>query len=160
MMTAVNPVIRHVYNFEERVWPEARRREIGLVAMKVLGGMYKSEAEPAYKPKAKGGRITGAEVQPAFRYALGLPGVTTAVLGCYNLNEPGLQTEHQLQHAADREEGCQQDGNADRPADRIDDDWPRSASAAGRSPVRMRSMKAAIWSSCVPAAASRRLSLA
>lgn len=53
MMNAVNYVIRHVYDFEEQVWPEARRRDIGLVAMKVLGGMYKSESAPQYKPKAQ-----------------------------------------------------------------------------------------------------------
>ena len=87
MMNAVNYVIRHVYNFEERVWPEARRRDIGLVAMKVLGGMYRSEADPQCKPKAKGGRIRGARVRSAIRYALDLPAVSTAVLGCYNLHE-------------------------------------------------------------------------
>jgi hypothetical protein len=87
MMNAVNPVIRHVYNFEEHVWPAARQKNIGLVAMKVLGGQYKSEAEPAYKPRAKGGRITGDDMEPAFRYAMGLPGTASVVLGCYNFNE-------------------------------------------------------------------------
>lgn len=87
MMNAVNYVVRHIYDFEERVWPEARQKNVGLVAMKVLGGMYQSEDAPPYQPKAKGGRIQGERCVPAFRYAYGLPDVTTVVLGCYDMAE-------------------------------------------------------------------------
>ncbi len=89
MMTAVNFVARHIYNFEEKVWPKAREKGVGLVAMKILGGQHKLESDPKDQPRAKGGRVRGEIVKPAFRYALGLPGVSTAVLGCYD--EPELR---------------------------------------------------------------------
>jgi len=38
MMNAVNVVDRHTYAFEDIVWPIARKKQIGLVAMKVFGG--------------------------------------------------------------------------------------------------------------------------
>jgi len=37
-MASLNFVERHIYNFEEKVLPEARKRGIGVIAMKVLGG--------------------------------------------------------------------------------------------------------------------------
>lgn len=86
MMTAVNYVVRHVYNFEERVWPVAQRKNVGLVAMKVLGGMYLMQTV-AEDIRAKGGRIRGDNVRLALRYAHGLPGLSTVVLGCYDLAE-------------------------------------------------------------------------
>jgi aryl-alcohol dehydrogenase-like predicted oxidoreductase len=88
MMNAVNYVVRHIYNFEERVWATARQKNIGLVAMKVLGGMYPMQSAPP-DARAKGGRIRGEDMQPAFRYAMGLPGVTTVVLGCFDEAELG-----------------------------------------------------------------------
>lgn len=87
MMNAVNFVSRHIYNFEERVWPEARKQNIGLVAMKVLGGQQKKKSDPPNQPRAKGGRIRGDQTETAFRYAKGLPGCQTVVLGCYDLPE-------------------------------------------------------------------------
>ncbi len=83
IMNAVNYVVRHIYNFEERVWAEARRKNVGLVAMKVLGGMYQMQTAPPDK-RAKGGRIQGKDAELAFRYAMGLPGVSTVVLGCFD----------------------------------------------------------------------------
>src|SRR6516162_2286481 len=38
MMNAVNVVDRHTYAFEQVVWKEARKKNIGLAAMKVFGG--------------------------------------------------------------------------------------------------------------------------
>src|SRR5437870_2304679 len=38
MMNAVNVVDRHTYDFEQIVWPVARAKNVGLVAMKVFGG--------------------------------------------------------------------------------------------------------------------------
>lgn len=87
MMNAVNYVARHIYDFEKRVWPKAREQNVGLVAMKVLGGQYKTESDRAGKPRAKGGRIRGEYTEPAFRYAMGLPGCQTVVLGCYDVGE-------------------------------------------------------------------------
>lgn len=81
MMNAVSFVSRHIYNFEEQVWPEAHRRGIALVAMKVYGGMAGGSKEP------KGSRIPDDLAREAFRYALALPHLSTAVLGMYDREE-------------------------------------------------------------------------
>ena len=86
MMNAVNPVVRHVYGFETTVWPKAKEKNIGLVAMKVLGGMHRKATDPATQPNAKGGRIR-EQTRHCFRYALGLEGVSLAVLGCFDDKE-------------------------------------------------------------------------
>ncbi len=77
MMNAVNYVARHIYGFETKVWPEAHRRGVALVAMKVYGGGV----------KPSGGKIPRAKTRAAFRYALSLPHVSTAVIGMYNRRE-------------------------------------------------------------------------
>ena len=38
LMNAVNFVVQHTYDFEHKVWSRARHMNVGLVAMKVLGG--------------------------------------------------------------------------------------------------------------------------
>lgn len=87
MMNAVNPVTRHIYNFEERVWPLAREKGVGLIAMKVFGGAHRAASDPATQPRSKGGRLRGDVAEQAFRYAMGLPGISTVVLGCYDIEE-------------------------------------------------------------------------
>jgi aryl-alcohol dehydrogenase-like predicted oxidoreductase len=76
IMPALNFVDQHIYAYETRVLPEARKRRAGVVAMKVLGGApnfnYRTPG-PCFMPTAK--------VNDAIRYALGLDGVTTAVIG-------------------------------------------------------------------------------
>ena len=79
VMTAVNFVDRHIYNFEELVWPLAQRRGVALVAMKVLGGIKGGGHTPALLPRAYHDQ--------AFRYALSLPGCATAVIGMTSLTE-------------------------------------------------------------------------
>ena len=81
MMNAVSFVSRHIYDFETTVWPEAHRRGIALVAMKVFGGMAGGSSKP------KGGRITGNDVLQAFRYAQSLPNIATVVIGMYDSRE-------------------------------------------------------------------------
>ena len=77
MMNAVNYVCRHIYNFEETVWPEAHRLGVGLVAMKIYGG-----------GAAKGGgRIKPPELLDAFRYAQSLPNISTVVVGMHGKEE-------------------------------------------------------------------------
>ena len=77
MMNAVSYVSRHIYNFEEKVWPEAHRRGVALVAMKVYGGGV----------KPTGGRIKPKDVFDAFRYAQSLPNISTVVVGMYDQKE-------------------------------------------------------------------------
>lgn len=75
MMLAVNFADRHTYNFEERVWPEAAKRNIGLVAMKVFGGANWSD-------KAMSNAMVPANLHDqALRYAWGLPQISLAVIG-------------------------------------------------------------------------------
>jgi hypothetical protein len=81
MMNAVSLVVRHVYNFEEKVWPAAARKGVALVAMKVYGGA------PGGEKKPKGARLADTFLQSALRYALGLPQVTTAVVGIHDDDE-------------------------------------------------------------------------
>lgn len=81
MMNAVSVVSRHIYDFEGLVWPAAAGKGIGLLAMKVYGGVRES------RTSAKGSHLPD-EMKPAgLRYALGLPGVSGAVLGLYDDEE-------------------------------------------------------------------------
>jgi len=76
VMPALNFVDQHIYAYETRVLPEARKQKAGIVAMKVLGGApnfaYRTPI-PCFVPREK--------VDDAIRYALGLEGVATAVIG-------------------------------------------------------------------------------
>ena len=74
MMNAVNFADQFTYGFDQKVWPVAARKKVGLVAMKVFGGMgndkgFSSSALPV------------AHVPLALRYALSVPNVSLAVIG-------------------------------------------------------------------------------
>jgi aryl-alcohol dehydrogenase-like predicted oxidoreductase len=77
MMNAVSIVARHIYDFESKVWPEAAKKNVALVAMKVFGGAGKSGV-------AKGARLPDELKQLALRYALGLPQVSVVVVGIHD----------------------------------------------------------------------------
>lgn len=79
VMTAVNFVDVHTYNFEEIVWPLAVRRGAALVAMKVFGGIKGGGHTPALLPQAYH--------EQALRYALSLEGCATAVIGISTMPE-------------------------------------------------------------------------
>ena len=81
MMNAVSLVARHIYNFEEKVWPRAAEKGVGLAAMKVFGGMGGGEKAP------KGARLPADYRQAALRYAVGLPQVSVVVLGMHDDEE-------------------------------------------------------------------------
>ena len=71
-MTAVNYIVQHTYDFEHKVWARAKDENIGLVAMKVLGGR---DGVPGNY------RIPEEDFTAAVRYSLSLDGVSTSVLG-------------------------------------------------------------------------------
>ncbi|HLW64617.1 MAG TPA: aldo/keto reductase [Gemmataceae bacterium] len=75
MMNALSIVDRHTYAFEDIVWPIARRKQIGLVAMKVFGGGITSCKMPEDLR------------QPSLRYALSVPGISLAVIGMGSIKE-------------------------------------------------------------------------
>jgi aryl-alcohol dehydrogenase-like predicted oxidoreductase len=78
-MCVLNYVDRHTYGYEEKVLPEARKRNIGVIAMKVLGGPV---APPARA------RITSPDEYVAnLRYVLGIPGVSVAIIGIRTVEE-------------------------------------------------------------------------
>jgi aryl-alcohol dehydrogenase-like predicted oxidoreductase len=81
MMNAVSLVARHVYDFEEKVWPEAAKKGVALAAMKVYGGA------PGGEKKPKGARLPDDFLRQALRYALGLPQVSVAVVGIHDEDE-------------------------------------------------------------------------
>jgi aryl-alcohol dehydrogenase-like predicted oxidoreductase len=64
-------VERHIYGFEEKVLPEARKRNIGVIAMKVLGGPVKASAR----------LISPEDYAATLRYVWGIPGVSVAIIG-------------------------------------------------------------------------------
>jgi len=74
MMNAVNFADRHTYNFEEKVWPTAARKKVGLVAMKVFGGAQRAGG-------ASNSMMPADYLQLALRYALSVPNVSLAVVG-------------------------------------------------------------------------------
>lgn len=84
MMVAMNFVDRHTYNFEETVLPAARKRGVGVMAMKVFGGIQGGFKFTRVKRPSQ---MDPIHLQIAVRYALGLEGVTGAVIGVKDTGE-------------------------------------------------------------------------
>jgi hypothetical protein len=78
LMNAVNYVVRHTYDFEHKLWARAAHQNLGLVAMKVLGGARRDN---------KGFQLPEDMYEQAIRYALSIPGLSCAVIGIENLEE-------------------------------------------------------------------------
>lgn len=78
-MCSLNFVERHIYGYEDKVLPEARRRGIGVIAMKVLGGPGQGSPVP---------RLSSREdYEATLRYVWSVPGVSVAIIGMRNLDE-------------------------------------------------------------------------
>jgi predicted aldo/keto reductase-like oxidoreductase len=89
IMCVMNYADRNIYNFESIVLPEARKRNVGCVAMKVYVGI-----KGGFRNHRKGyvGCVTEPANMPhAISYALDLEGVSVAVVGPYTL-------EHSIQN--------------------------------------------------------------
>jgi len=78
MMNAVNVVDRHTYAFEDIVWPIARKKNIGLVAMKVFGGGGVGVGTPKMPDELR---------HASFRFAQSIPGIALTVIGMGNQKE-------------------------------------------------------------------------
>lgn len=78
LMNAVNFVVQHTYDFEHKVWSRARHMNVGLVAMKVLGGAAREQG---------GFKLDEKYYERAIRYALSIPGLAVAVIGLENTTE-------------------------------------------------------------------------
>lgn len=72
MQAILNFVDHQIYHLEERLLPEARKRDIAIVAMKVLGG-----------PSGRSGgcRISAEDRVASMRYVWGIPGVAVSLIG-------------------------------------------------------------------------------
>lgn len=95
LLNAVNFVDRHTYNFEQAVWPTARQRNIGLVAMKVYGGALTTPfagLSHCLMPKAY--------LDSAFRYAVGIPQVACAIIGMATRDELQANLKRAVQATA------------------------------------------------------------
>jgi len=77
-MCTINFVERHIYNFEERVLPEAAKRGIGVAAMKVLGGPQRGSEPRLASPE---------DYRDTLRYVWSVPHVAVAVIGMRNNQE-------------------------------------------------------------------------
>ena len=90
IMVALNPGDLHTYNFQGKVLDLAHEQNVAVAAMKVYGGADEMEYRLS---KGEDGRISAmeaagnSEYELALRYALGLTGITTAVIGMYRETE-------------------------------------------------------------------------
>jgi predicted aldo/keto reductase-like oxidoreductase len=78
LMNAVNFVIQHTYDFEHKVWARAEKENVGLVAMKVLGGEGANDT---------GYQLPAERYEHAIRYSLSIPGCACSVIGIENVVE-------------------------------------------------------------------------
>ncbi len=87
LLVVLSYVDRHTYNFEENVLPLARKHNVGIIAMKVLGGADPKKG--GYGNPQSVGRLASARpdrVETAIRYALSLP-VTSVNLGINSVEQ-------------------------------------------------------------------------
>jgi hypothetical protein len=85
LLTVVNFVDRHTYNFEETVLPVARKHNVGIVAMKVLGGARRKSG--SYQNPDCPPELDVEHLELAVRYSLGTPGVATLNIGVHNQDQ-------------------------------------------------------------------------
>ena len=85
LLCAINFVDRHTYNFEEKVVPLARKHGLGIVAMKVFGGI--GAGMGAYTGPPGPPLVPEQHMESAVRYALGIKGVTSVNIGVHSADQ-------------------------------------------------------------------------
>lgn len=80
-MNQLNFTDRNSYRFDEQVLPAARKHNVGIVAMKVLGGAV------SWRYDARTPGVFAQYHEQAIRYSVGIPGVACAVIGLANPSE-------------------------------------------------------------------------
>ena len=89
IMCVMNYADRNIYDFETKVLPEARKRNVGCVAMKAYVGI--KGGFPNHRKGYVGCATPPANLPHALAYALDLKGVSIAVVGPYTV-------EHAIQN--------------------------------------------------------------
>jgi len=96
VMTILNYADRNVYDFESQVLPAARKRNLGVVAMKAYVGI--KGGFPNHR-RGHVGCVTEPELlSQAMAYALDLPGVSAAVVGPYTVEQAVQNAEFARQY--------------------------------------------------------------
>jgi predicted aldo/keto reductase-like oxidoreductase len=95
VMPVMNYADRNTYNFEGTVLPECRRRNVGVVAMKVYAGI--KGGFPNHRNGGVGCVTPSERLPQAMAYALDLEGVSSAVIGPFTME----QTVQNVQFARD-----------------------------------------------------------
>jgi len=85
VMCVMNYADRNIYDFESKVLPEAKKRNVGCVAMKVYAGI--KGGFPNHRRGYVGCATEPAYLPQALAYALDLPGVSVAVVGPYTVEQ-------------------------------------------------------------------------
>jgi len=85
MMTVMNYADRNIYGFEEKVLPECRKQNVGVVAMKVYAGI--KGGFPNHRKGWVGCNTPPERLAQAMAYALDLPGVSSAIIGPFTLEQ-------------------------------------------------------------------------
>jgi uncharacterized protein len=83
LLTIINFVDLHTYDFENKVLPAARKHNTGIVAMKVFGGA-KNGNYPDPKCPAQ---LEAEHFEMAVRYSLAIEGVATLDIGAHNVQQ-------------------------------------------------------------------------
>ncbi len=97
VMCVMNYADRNIYGFEQKVLPECRKQNVGVVAMKVYAGI--KGGFPNHK-KGYVGCATTPELLPhAMAYALDLEGVSLAAVGPYTLEQAIQNVEFARKYA-------------------------------------------------------------
>lgn len=85
LMAVMNYADRNIYNFEGAVLPECRKRNVGVVAMKVYAGI--KGGFPNHRKAWVGCNTPPERLPQALAYALDLEGVSVANIGPYTLEQ-------------------------------------------------------------------------
>jgi len=85
IMCVMNYADRNIYDFESKVLPEAKKRNVGCVAMKVYAGI--KGGFPNHRSGFVGCATEPAYLPQAMAYALDLENVSVAVVGPYTVEQ-------------------------------------------------------------------------
>jgi len=97
IMCVMNYADRNIYDFESKVLPEARKRNVGCVAMKVYAGI--KGGFPNHRRGHVGCVTEPAYLSQALAYALDLEGVGVAVVGPYTVEHSIKNVEFARKYA-------------------------------------------------------------